>query len=811
MPVWTRSLPVLFRSPLCRHVALAVFLSIVAIELIILVPSYWSQETRLLAGLRQHARIVAVTLVERHLDTIGTVEAASIARRMVAHEVVKGVELYSSDGLSLAKLGDAISMVQADNGSAEGGATAVMNGPRYEVNWPPGTLFPRFGVAVSLDCAPVVSSLRYFVLRISGLVTLIAAFVTLTTMLVLGRRLIFPMLQLRERLIVEHDEAMELDVPVANQTDEFGDIIRQFNGMLAELYQIKQGLERSIDERTAALAQSEERLRAIIDNSPSIVYLKDTDSRIVLINKAYEKRYGVTEETARGSQGHEWLGCENAEKLRKHDLAVIAGGKPVETEATHTRDDEVNFVMQSIKFPVRDRAGNIIGIGGIGTDTTARKQAEIALQQAKLEAEAAAAQAREASKAKSNFLAIMSHELRTPMNGVLGMADVISNTDLNPQQREYVDLLKDSGSSLMDLLNDILDLSKIEAGRVELERRVFSVRELVEATRKHWTHSAQDKGLSFVVRNVVAENDLIRGDRSRLRQIINNLIGNAIKFTAEGEIELRVQERPLDDGRVELRFEVQDSGIGIADDQKEPVFQPFTQADSSTTRRYGGTGLGLAICKNLVQLLGGEIGVESTPGVGSTFWFTVTADRADKRNQTAAGDETTRREAERDLSGLRLLIAEDSEINRSVVTWMLTQLKCRFDVVSNGLEAVAAVTRSNYDLVLMDIQMPEMDGITATNQIRSLGGKLGQIPIIAMTANAMQGDREKFLAAGMNDYVSKPIDQRDMFDAIARCTAGRPLHSDDKSSRPQAETNQSAQDSNGPLDDFGNLRNGTGR
>ena len=222
------------------------------------------------------------------------------------------------------------------------------------------------------------------------------------------------------------------------------------------------------------------------------------------------------------------------------------------------------------------------------------------------EAEIAAAQAVEANSATSNFLVVMSHEIRTPMNGVLGMADLISRTNITAEQREYVEVLKESGNSLMTLLNDILDLSKIEAVRVEIEKRDFSVGDLLDSLTKLWSHSAHDKGLSFSIQNALADNDVVRADGNRLRQVLNNLVGNAIKFTAEGRVELRVKEVPRTDEMLELRFEVHDTGIGIREEQREAIFLPFTQADGSTTRHYGGTGLGLTICKNLVALQGGR-------------------------------------------------------------------------------------------------------------------------------------------------------------------------------------------------------------
>ena len=255
-----------------------------------------------------------------------------------------------------------------------------------------------------------------------------------------------------------------------------------------------------------------------------------------------------------------------------------------------------------------------------------------------------------------------------------------------------------------------------------------------------------------------------------MRQIINNLVSNAIKFTADGRVELQVTEIANGNENVALRFAVRDSGIGMTNEQREIVFNPFTQADNSTTRNYGGTGFGLSICHKLVGLLGGEIGVESTPDVGSTFWFTVVTERGQQRiaEQTPTSSGGKGEPVIQVERGLRVLVAEDNPLNQKIISWMLAPLGCQFDIVDDGLKALAAVARTLYDIILMDIQMPGVDGITATKQIRSLGGAIRQIPIVAMTANAMQGDREMYLEAGLNAYVPKPIDQRDLLNTITQ-------------------------------------------
>jgi len=451
-------------------------------------------------------------------------------------------------------------------------------------------------------------------------------------------------------------------------------------------------------------------------------------------------------------------------RLREASEAIRKGAFDVSLPPTGGND--IGRVTESFRFMASEIAARIRAL-----EASEAAQRDL-LEEARLR-ESQLADARDraeaAARAKARFLATMSHEIRTPLNGVLGLSSVLLDRHFDPEQRRLVQLIQDSGEQLLGIVNDVLDYSKLDADRLVLERGEFEPARLTRDTVDGFRARAAAKNLAIGCEVAPGVAERFAGDALRVRQILDNLVGNAIKFTAHGRIDVSL--RMLDDPRASLEWRVADTGIGIPPERLGELFQDFMQVDSTTARRFGGTGLGLAICRRLVRLMGGEIAVESEPGRGSAFTVRLPT-RAVGAAAVAAPVPAVRAvpALPRRGSGLYVLAAEDNEINRYVIEKLLHGMGHDVVFAADGAEAVDLAGRLRFDVVLMDIQMPTVDGITAAGRIRAMEGAGAQVPIIALTAHAMAGDRESYLKAGMDDYVAKPIDPDELAQALARAT-----------------------------------------
>ena len=509
-----------------------------------------------------------------------------------------------------------------------------------------------------------------------------------------------------------------------------------------------------------ALRVRERLLQDVIDSSTSPIFLKDRAGKFITINASLERMLGKSREEVIGKTDYDIAPTEVADYWRAHDQQVMATGKSLQIEEVADLQDG-HHVFLANKFPLVDADGRTYGVGAISHDITERKKTEAALKAAKEAADAA-------NLAKSQFLANMSHELRTPMNAILGMTDVALPRATDPTVQDCLKTVKGSADLLLTLLNDLLDSAKIESGKLELESAPFSLRRMLDQMTRVLAVRASEKGLAFSCRLPDDTPDALVGDRMRLQQVLLNLGGNAIKFTERGEVEIGLRAL-LQNGEACLEFAVRDSGIGIPPTGLERLFQPFGQADASMSRRFGGTGLGLSISKNLVEKMGGRIWAESEVGKGSTFYFTV---RLPLAHELPADFEAPLALPTAACQPLRFLLVEDNPANQKLATYILQERGHVVEVAGDGQEAIGLAEQNHYDVILMDVQMPGMDGLEATMAIRKREGGSSRVPIIAMTAHAMKGDRDRCLAAGMDGYLSKPVNAREMLGLVESLAGG---------------------------------------
>ena len=496
-------------------------------------------------------------------------------------------------------------------------------------------------------------------------------------------------------------------------------------------------------------------LNTVINSIPDFIAYKNVDGVYLGCNDAYTGLIGRPADEVIGRKLGDLFSSSRASALRERDEEVLALQEKRVEEDWMTFADGSRVPMEVVRTPLRGPDGRLEGLLAIGRDVRHRQQAAQEIVRARELAE-------QAARAKTEFLANMSHEIRTPMTGVLGMIDILANEDLTPEQLEYVELMRASGRHLLNVINDILDFSRVETGRLELEHIDYAVSELRARLESLTRHLAVERGVALRFHFDSALPEVLRGDPTRLTQVLLNLVTNAIKFTERGAVTVRARRAPIAETGTRLLFEVSDTGVGIPAHVLSQLFEPFVQADSSTARKHGGSGLGLAISKRLVDAMGGKIGASSESGTGSCFFFDVPLVRG-----SAEAVQSEARRVDPPLPR-RLLIAEDVEVNRHILQMALRKDGHQLVFANNGEEAVKLAREGVFDLILMDVQMPVMDGVEATRRIRAMEGRVSRLPIVGLTANVMAREREGYLAAGMDECVAKPIDWRELSAVIGR-------------------------------------------
>ncbi|MHB8129292.1 MAG: PAS domain-containing protein [Mobilitalea sp.] len=514
----------------------------------------------------------------------------------------------------------------------------------------------------------------------------------------------------------------------------------------------------------------------ILNQLPFTVWMTDENLKWIYTNKAQSEIMGVTFSEAYDKSWYDLVHPEDVEQYYDIINRAMIQREKMETEVRFLRHDGVYRWCFIIGTPYYDNQGKFLGYIGSTYDITERKETEEDLKRYQTLLIDAKEAAEAANKAKSEFLANMSHEIRTPINGIVGMVDLTLITDLNDDQRDNLITAKASANALIKIVNDVLDFSKMEAGKMSLENISFNVKDLIEETIRVHSPRAIDKGLELNYTFSSTIPQFLLGDPNRLRQILNNLISNAIKFTEQGEVTVAIKNMGNHLDEVELKFSVMDTGIGITKENISQLFHSFNQIENSFTKQYGGTGLGLVISKQLVEMMGGRIEVISDKGKGSTFYFHIKL----KLGKPIVSQKQLSPTITKTTKPLHILLVEDDLINQKVIGRMLTEKGHTLQLASNGIEALELYQKEAFDAILMDIQMPKMNGIEASDKIKVMEKTKQHIPIIAMTAYALPGDREKFLNMGMDAYVTKPIQMEQLFEVLEQVTSKEDFGTPDK-------------------------------
>ncbi len=746
------------RCRLCVRVTAFVVFCVLAIEAAVLVPSYVNLERELVKRLESTGLALLNASLYRNLGSSATGPNLDAGEIDHLYPIV-GLTLYDRAGDRVGRYGEAPLVTLDHAADVAGGAVQRDDSSRRVVVWQGEALHGPFIAVVNLDASGVDQDLSDFVWLFVVLTSLIAIVVCGASIAVLAQTTLKPVLRIRSMLLAakRHPELADQFAVTQAAPHELGEMTRAMNellGMLASRYRT------DIDA-------SEQRFGAFATAASDWFWEMDSHLRFTYFSERFTDLTGVDPVLLLGKTREETgIPDVDSEVWHRH-LADLAARRPFRNFVhPRTLPGGKNVWLSINGQPHFDAAGNFIGYRGTGSDVTALKKAENELRLSRDRAEVA-------NRAKSEFLANMSHEIRTPLTGVLGMAELLLQSPLSADQHDKVVTIRRTGETLLGIINDILDLSRLEAGKLDIETLDFHLPNLVQGVAALLVHRAEDKGIDLVCEIAPDCPVGLHGDSLRLRQTLINLAGNAIKFTDKGEVRITVSCRPLEDGRLNLRFEVSDTGIGISENDVERVFGKFEQEDSSTSRRYGGSGLGLSISKQLVELMGGRIGASSRKERGSVFWFELPLERAEGEvplADRAAAD--LRSDATRHLD---ILVAEDNRVNQMLFMGLLGQIGHRIAIAADGEEAVAAAADKSYDVILMDVRMPKMDGMDATLAIRRSVGPNRLTPIIAITADAMVGSDRKFLEVGMNAVATKPINLSLLLKAIDK-VLGEEVH-----------------------------------